>query len=214
MTSKSLEKEWFELKSAAKGIERFVRYDYSGDYFETVVRKYADGKNDICLIGCRHLAEKKYFDEIKNIAEDYDKILYEGVEKNSKIFKKLIKIKANRLEKKSGLKHQLNCIDYDNLSDKWEYCDVPFMEMLRNMLKPSEISKLLKALRGDIEAASECWLNWGRTKKVKDRLKHIFDDENIKSVAVLYGAGHMPDIEDHIMKMGFRPKEERWLRTH
>jgi len=49
-----------------------------------------------------------------------------------------------------------------------------------------------------------------RNQKIKARIKELLDEEKIKTLGVLYGALHMPDLEDYIQRLDFRKTNTEW----
>ncbi|MCG2717900.1 MAG: hypothetical protein L6408_03585 [Nanoarchaeota archaeon] len=53
-----------------------------------------------------------------------------------------------------------------------------------------------------------------RNAKVKSRLDELYKTSSNYRIGIIYGAGHMPDFEDHITNsLGFKKKEEKWLKA-
>jgi hypothetical protein len=54
-----------------------------------------------------------------------------------------------------------------------------------------------------------------RNRAVVDELERALEaDDPPGSISVLYGAGHMPDLEARLRdRLGYRPADQRWLRA-
>jgi hypothetical protein len=51
-----------------------------------------------------------------------------------------------------------------------------------------------------------------RNKLVIDDLKRLIETEpNIRTVGIIYGAGHLPDLEQRLVALGYTPAADRWL---
>ncbi|MBX3359802.1 MAG: type II secretion system protein GspG [Phycisphaeraceae bacterium] len=71
--------------------------------------------------------------------------------------------------------------------------------------------EVLGALPGDTGTLMEVIIKDRNAVVVEDLQKIMAEEKDVKTVGIIYGAGHLPDLEGRIRKLGFEDDGVRWV---
>lgn len=214
--------------------QNFVRIN-EGE-FQTATATYEKDGKSLTLIGTVHVGESEYYRRQNSEFKNFDKVCYELVApKNTKVRKDfLMGMIVNNL---LGLSHQLNEVDYT--AKNLVHADLDFKQM-SEIVKSRGDNLLTLALKITAESVQAENLRgkrqpkFGSAKKVlaeqlvdstipntlnqilvEDRNQYALDVafkelENNKNVALYYGAAHLKDFHERLLKKGYKVKNMRW----
>ncbi len=94
------------------------------------------------------------------------------------------------------------------------------MDLIRAMFDPNRSMAMKRVMARqfeDLDALTLAFEGPDGSTIISERNKVALEvleeqiDEGNKELAIFYGAGHMPDMEDRLIEMGFQPKKQRWV---
>lgn len=114
------------------GEHDYVRFENGN--LETAIRRLEHPTKHVTidLVGAIHVADKEYFESVKEHLDGLDQVLYEAVRPKEGepsghllLLRRFYKILAGELD----CAYQMEAIDYNNLPGHWEHCDMAEEEM-------------------------------------------------------------------------------------
>jgi hypothetical protein len=189
---------------------------------------------EIVLYGVVHIADGEYYARVQQDLDSYGVVLWEGVapgkEAPTDADKGLGELQG-AMGEMLGLTFQKDGIDYTrkNLVHADMNMDQPFLKMIASLGKalmqgnPAMQNQLKMQMGRQLGSADSNQLAQGlgkkaadvilyeRNKVALDVLKKQLETTKDGTIAIFYGAAHMPDLEAKLGEMGFARTSKRWM---
>jgi len=116
----------------------YIRFENNA--LEIAVKTFSHAETGISvdLAGAIHIADDSFFQDVQDHLDSLDVVLWEAVRSNQKqvqpsnnqmdLLKRMYILMANEL----GLAYQMDAIDYENLPEVWEHCDMSLEDVAQH----------------------------------------------------------------------------------
>ena len=215
--------------------------DLRDDKIVTAIKKYSKDGKEVSLVGVMHIGEREYYEELTNHIQGADSVLWEKIDasnpqtyegqKLTQSMEGLHKYYGN-MARAYGVDLEYEIIDFENPPENWEHCDMDIDTLGRELAKypkelniikmcellgdlgivtPKEIFKVAVTRKDQKDDEGSVIIS-KRNDIVKKRIDELLQEDKEK-IAILYGAGHMDDLENYLTEKGFELEEEKWLKA-
>ena len=200
------------------------KYAFSlGLSFISRERTFVLGENKVVLLGMVHIARSKFYDSIEKAYRGSDYLtLSEGVKDKNKLCPKkldygyladLVNLAAQ--PKKMKLGRTINCDQDCSELPKKAIKRINIICNCIEILKKPDLSKLPKLLKQIKKISSHASTVAEPNRELLDsRNKNLIKciDKKLskeKNILIPWGAAHLPEIEDYLVKKGFKIKKTK-----